>query len=82
MYVKHGLLRKAQEVFEKLAVQDAVSWNALIAGYSQHGYCEEALNYFQQMQNEGISPNGITMISILKVYGSIGDYDKGKKLHD
>ena len=81
MYVKHGLLRKAQEVFEKLAVQDAVSWNALIAGYSQHGYCEEALNYFEQMRVQGHYPSADTLASVFQSHGTLGASQNGQDLH-
>ena len=65
MYAKCGILLKAQQVLEELPVRDVVSWSSLIAGYAKHGQCHEALNCFEQMQNEGLSPDEIAFLSVL-----------------
>ena len=36
MYIKCGVLAKAQNVFEILPARDVVSWNALISGYAEN----------------------------------------------
>ncbi|KAI5080295.1 hypothetical protein GOP47_0005774 [Adiantum capillus-veneris] len=82
MYAKCGALMKAQEVFEKLPVQNVVSWNSLITGYAQQGQAEEALDCFAKMQRERLSPDVLTFISILKACGSLGASDKGEDIHD
>eukprot|EP00250_Pteridium_aquilinum_P019884 c24620_g11_i1 orf=563-1528(+) len=66
MYVKCGLLAKAQELFYELPVQDIVSWTTLIVGYTQHERGEEALNCFDQMQLQGISPDAVMFVCSLK----------------
>ena len=71
MYAKCGALVKAKEVFNKLFVRDVVVWNASITGYAEHGFGEEALHCFSLMQNEGLSPDRITFLSVLKACGSI-----------
>eukprot|EP00250_Pteridium_aquilinum_P031770 c44226_g1_i1 orf=2-535(-) len=55
MYAKCGALAKAQGVFENLPARNVVIWNALIAGYVQHGLSDEALRRFGQMRDEGLS---------------------------
>ena len=82
MYAKCGMIEKARQSLLNLPVRDVVSWSALIAGYTQQRQCEEALNCFDQMQNEGISPDAITFISILKACGSTKAIHKGKQIHD
>ena len=81
MYSKCGALDKAREVFEKLPVRDIVTWNALIAGYAQNGFGDEAVKCFKKMQDEGISPNVVTYICILKVCGFAVSLDVGRDLH-
>lgn len=81
MYAKCDELVKAREVFDKLLFRDVVSWTALIAGYSQHGHEEEALQCYEWMRREGISPDRVTFACILKACGSIGAIEKGKDLH-
>jgi pentatricopeptide repeat protein len=82
MYVKCGELAIAHKVLEELPVRNAISWSALISGYAEHDRCHEALNCFEWMQSEGLSPNTVTFMCILKACGSAGATDKGKQIHD
>ena len=34
------------------------------------------------MENECLSPNGVTYLSILKACGNLGAIEKGKQIHD
>ncbi|KAH7297895.1 hypothetical protein KP509_25G017300 [Ceratopteris richardii] len=81
MFAKCGALAKAREVFGKLPVRDAVSWTILVSTYAQYGYADEAIICFEKMQHEGLSPDGITLASILKAYGSIRAAERGKAIH-
>jgi pentatricopeptide repeat protein len=82
MYAKCGMLKKAEQVLKELNVRDVISWSSLIAGYAHHGKNQEALNCLQLMRNEGLSPNAVTYVSILKACGNIGAIDKGKQIHE
>ncbi|MCO5580162.1 hypothetical protein L7F22_034029 [Adiantum nelumboides] len=82
MYAKCGALPQAQSVLEKLPWRDVVLWTALIAGYAQKGQGQFALECYEQMQREGVSPNSVTYVSILKACAVIGAIDKGKQIHD
>jgi pentatricopeptide repeat protein len=82
MYAKCGMLAKARKVLEELHAKDVVAWNALLAGCIQQEQSQEALSCFQQMQREGITPNGVTFTCILKACSSIGAINKGKQIHD
>ncbi|MCO5568342.1 hypothetical protein L7F22_022041 [Adiantum nelumboides] len=77
MYVKCGVLLKAQKVFDALVVRDASSWNALLAGYAQQGQGQEALACFQRMRTKGFSPNAITYACVLKACGIMQNLDMG-----
>lgn len=61
--------------------KDAVSWNALISGYADQGYGEDALKCFEQMQLAGVSPNTITLRCSLKACGIAEVTDMGMKIH-
>ncbi|KAI5066600.1 hypothetical protein GOP47_0019224 [Adiantum capillus-veneris] len=82
MYVKCGVLSKAQQVHDELPVRNVLSWNSLLAGYAQLGQCCEVLDCLQQMRREGLAPDAITYIYILKACGITGAVDVGKKIHD
>jgi pentatricopeptide repeat protein len=81
MYVKCGELTKAQEVFDELPCRDVVSWNIIITGYAQLGLTEEVLNYYEQMQHEGLPPDIVTIVCILAACASLGAVQKGKEIH-
>ncbi|KAI5072970.1 hypothetical protein GOP47_0013076 [Adiantum capillus-veneris] len=81
MYAKCGWLVKAQQVFDLLPVHNAVSWTTLIAGYGEHGSADEALECFEQMQCNGISPNPATFVHILKACSRFGAKEKGYAIH-
>eukprot|EP00250_Pteridium_aquilinum_P015120 c22392_g2_i1 orf=2-871(-) len=81
MYAKCGSVGIARQVFKTLPVRNVVSWNALIAGYTKSGYGEEALECFDQMQLEGVSPDAVTFLSSLKACGTLGFLEKGQDIH-
>ena len=68
--------------FVNMHDRNVYSWNSLIAGYAQHSNGHEAMNCFQKMQSEGLSPDRITYICILKACGKTGSIEKGEKIHD
>ena len=41
VYAKSGVLAQTQEVLQQLPGRDIVSWDVLIAGYTQHGQYHE-----------------------------------------
>ncbi|OIS97526.1 pentatricopeptide repeat-containing protein [Nicotiana attenuata] len=65
MYAKCGSITEAQKVFGCISNADAVSWTAMISGYAQHGFVFCALELFKQMEQLGIKPTAVTLLSIL-----------------
>ncbi|KAI5081248.1 hypothetical protein GOP47_0004431 [Adiantum capillus-veneris] len=82
MYSKCGSLEEAKDVFDELLVKDVVAWTALISGYVEHEFFEEAFQYLEQMQCLGVQPNEVTYICALKACSSTGITDKGLVLHE
>ncbi|CBI30601.3 unnamed protein product, partial [Vitis vinifera] len=70
-YAQYGQGEEALKLF--LEMQDMelkpdrgiVSWSAMIGGLAQHGHGRQALQLFNQMLKEGVSPNHITLVSVL-----------------
>eukprot|EP01018_Ginkgo_biloba_P029527 Gb_22655 [translate_table: standard] len=78
MYAKCGGIEHAHKVFSNMPRRNEVSWNAMIAGYAQHGRGKEALQLFEQMQCAGLKPNQITFISVLSACSHVGLVDEGR----
>ncbi|ONK59087.1 uncharacterized protein A4U43_C08F2840 [Asparagus officinalis] len=65
MYCKCGHLDDASKLFNGMARKDAVSWNAIISGYAQHGLGKIAIELFHKMKQDAVKPNGITFVALL-----------------
>ncbi|EEF41946.1 pentatricopeptide repeat-containing protein, putative [Ricinus communis] len=50
MYSKCGLISEARMLFSKMPERHTVTWNSMIFGYANHGYCDEAIELFNQME--------------------------------
>lgn len=81
-YCKCGSLEDAHEIFNKIPKRDLVSWNALLAGFSQHGHSEKAFNLFQQMCEEGLTLDHVTFLGLLSVCRHAGLVDEGHMYFD
>ncbi|XP_057864380.2 pentatricopeptide repeat-containing protein At2g33680 [Cryptomeria japonica] len=81
MYAKCGCVEGFVKVYETIPEADVVSWNAMIAGYAQNGYGEEALQHFTQMLQAVLMPDFFTFASILKVCANLAILEQGKQVH-
>ncbi|KAJ7518207.1 hypothetical protein O6H91_21G059000 [Diphasiastrum complanatum] len=81
MYAKSGCIEDARQVFNSMHQRNVVSWTAMIVGYAQHGRVKEALGLYEQMKQEGVEPNSVTYIVLLKACASIAGLEQGKQLH-
>jgi pentatricopeptide repeat protein len=82
MYAKCGSVENARQVFDKMSIRDVVSWSAMIAGYAQNGNDHEALVLFNQMQQAGVKPNSVTLLSVLSACAKLGALQQGKWVQD
>ncbi|KAJ7548560.1 hypothetical protein O6H91_07G017300 [Diphasiastrum complanatum] len=81
MYAKCGCTEDARELFNNMSEQDVVSWTAMIAGYAQNGLGNEALALYEQMKQEGVQPDSVTFVFLLKACASLAALEQGKRLH-
>ncbi|KAJ7527660.1 hypothetical protein O6H91_16G065200 [Diphasiastrum complanatum] len=81
MYAKCGCTEDARELFDNMSERNVVSWNAMIAGYAQNGLGKEAFALYEQMKQEGMQPNNVTFVLLLKACASLAALEQGKQLH-
>jgi pentatricopeptide repeat protein len=74
MYAKCGSIEDAQSVFNKLFTHNAVTWNAMLAGYAIHGHAKQA---FEPMCEEGVEMGVVTFVSLLSTCSHAGLVDGG-----
>ncbi|KAJ3701134.1 hypothetical protein LUZ61_004839 [Rhynchospora tenuis] len=85
MYAKYGngeSMKDARKVFDKMTVQNVLSWTALMSGYVQRGWNKEALDLFNEMMLVGgVKPNAFTYSVILKACANMLDLAFGQQIH-
>ncbi|CAM6113331.1 unnamed protein product [Calypogeia fissa] len=82
VYIKCGALLDARQVFDQLEKKNVVAWSNMIAGYAKSDHAESAVELFNQMRQEGVEPNEITYLSILKACASPVALKWGKQIHE
>jgi len=82
MYSKCGSIDDAWMVFSRMPSRNVVSWNIMILGHVKCGQGQKALALGQQMQLEGIKPDPVTFVGILKACTSIAGLEEGKRVHE
>ncbi|MCO5580481.1 hypothetical protein L7F22_034349 [Adiantum nelumboides] len=81
MYVHCGCIISAYHIFIKTAERNVVLWNAMILGYMQQGYCDEAVVLLREMLQEGIVPDAITYVGAIQVCANMGSLEKARQHH-
>ncbi|KAL6498856.1 Pentatricopeptide repeat-containing protein, chloroplastic [Orobanche hederae] len=81
LYAKCRVIHEVYKMFEKMPERDLVCWNTVIAGFSQNGMPKRALELVLLMQEEGHTPDLVTVVSILPSVASIGDLKIGRSIH-
>ncbi|XP_030460152.1 pentatricopeptide repeat-containing protein At5g04780, mitochondrial-like [Syzygium oleosum] len=79
MYAKCGSIDDAICAFDEIPLRGIVSWSAMIGGFAQHGHGKEALQLFDQMLEDGVAPNHITLLSVLCACNHAGLVDKAER---
>lgn len=72
MYAKCGSLDDSQKIFLEMPIHDSVSWSTLISAYGLHGCGEQALKLFNEMKDNGVKPDSITILAVLSACNHAG----------
>eukprot|EP00250_Pteridium_aquilinum_P004036 c14287_g1_i1 orf=3-1634(+) len=80
-YAQCRTLEDARRVFNQLLDKDVVIWGVMMTGYLEAGMSQEAINLFQNLQEDGVEPNSIIVVGVLKACSSLVALDEGKLIH-
>lgn len=79
MYSRCGNVPMARLVFEGMQEKRCiVSWTSMIAGLAMHGQGEEAVRLFNEMTAYGVTPDGLSFISLLHACSHAGLIEEGE----
>ena len=81
MYSKFGCMGVARQLFESMSERNVVSWNAIVSGYSDHGFSEEAIDLFNLMRRKGLLVDFYTIMSLIPASLSVGCLQVGTGIH-
>ncbi|KAL5807887.1 hypothetical protein ACOSQ3_028578 [Xanthoceras sorbifolium] len=83
LYSEYGDMRDACKVFEEIADRDVVVYTSMITGYVQGGVCGvyEAFDVARNMQEEGLDPNRVTLVSLLQAAAQLQALKEGRMIH-
>ncbi|CAA7408107.1 unnamed protein product [Spirodela intermedia] len=81
VYSRLGRMECARKLFEAVPDKSLTSWNAMISGYAQNGLTEAAISLFRTMQTVAITPNPVTVTSVLSACAQLGTLSVGKWAH-
>lgn len=81
MYSKCGNIEDARFVFDSMTEKTTVGWNSIIAGYALHGYSEEALSMYYEMQDSGVKMDHFTYSIIVRVCTRLASLEHAKQAH-
>uniref|UniRef100_A0A0E0JUE2 Pentatricopeptide repeat-containing protein n=1 Tax=Oryza punctata TaxID=4537 RepID=A0A0E0JUE2_ORYPU len=96
LYASCANMEKAEKLYNGLPRKDLVSSTAMVFGYARNRKVEiarsifdgmpekdptEALSLFNGMQECGIRPDEVTMLSVISACSNLGSLDKAKWIH-
>ncbi|OWM91202.1 putative pentatricopeptide repeat-containing protein At5g52630 [Punica granatum] len=81
LYSKCRDFGHARKLLDQCPEPDLVSWSALISGYAQNGYAEEAILAFREIHSLGLRCNEFTFPSVLRSCSIAGYWILGKQVH-
>ncbi|CAM6078988.1 unnamed protein product [Sphagnum tenellum] len=81
MYAKCGSMEEAQRIFNNMTTHDVIAWNAMILGHVKCGQGQKALEFWQQMQDEGVQPAPVTYMGVLNACASVASVKEGRHVH-
>ncbi|KAK8958631.1 Pentatricopeptide repeat-containing protein [Platanthera guangdongensis] len=79
-YARSGDGESSASLFRHMTDKNLISWTIMICCYSQNGLFREALETFDAMRDAGVSPDKITMCSVISACAHLGALEPGKRM--
>lgn len=81
MYLSFRNIDIVNRAFELLSVKDVVTWTALMGFLLEHGQTRDVLDLFFKMRYNGIVPDKITMLNLVRACALLGNIKLCKLVH-
>ncbi|KAG8386822.1 hypothetical protein BUALT_Bualt03G0188800 [Buddleja alternifolia] len=80
MYGKCGGIGSSIKIFHEMKKKNVISWTALVSALGLHGYANEALERFREMERRGLKPDKVAFIAVLSACRHVGLVKQGMEL--
>ncbi|KAG6713532.1 hypothetical protein I3842_05G158100 [Carya illinoinensis] len=80
-YARVGNVEFAELLFNQMPARDIISWTTMITCYTQNKRYREALAVFNEMISNGISPDEVTMATVISACAHLGALDLGNEIY-
>ncbi|KAJ1298019.1 hypothetical protein BS78_01G422000 [Paspalum vaginatum] len=71
-----------RRVFDDMQFKELISWNAMLAVYSNNGFHVKAIELFTRMEKDEVEPNAVTLATVLPPCGELSAFSIGKRIHE
>jgi pentatricopeptide repeat protein len=76
-----GALRMLGECSTRCHLKNVLTGRTMIFGHVKCGQGKKALGLFQQMQQEGVQPDSVTFVGVLKACASMVAIEEARCVH-
>ncbi|KAK1387699.1 pentatricopeptide repeat-containing protein, mitochondrial [Heracleum sosnowskyi] len=80
-YVRLGRLDDARKVFDEMPKRGSVTYTTMIMGLAKGNRWRDAIELFRDMRLAGVTPNEVTMSSVISAYSRIKGVKNGNVVH-
>ncbi|KAL5728662.1 hypothetical protein ACHQM5_001723 [Ranunculus cassubicifolius] len=81
-YAKLGDVECAAALFNEMPVKDLITWTTMIHSYSQNKRFSEAIEVFKEMKDRGLSPDAVTISTVISACAHLGALELGREIHN
>ncbi|PIA49277.1 hypothetical protein AQUCO_01300258v1, partial [Aquilegia coerulea] len=81
MYVKNDNILDARKIFDGMTTRNVVSWTTMVVGYGRQGDGKEAMQLLKDMLRGYLSPDELTIASILSSCANIAAINEIGQVH-
>lgn len=80
-YSKCSAFGAACQVFDKMSDRNVFSWTVMIVGATENGFYRDGFEYFSEMRDSGLWPDGFTYSGVLQLCIGLDCIGLGKMVH-
>ncbi|XP_039118566.1 putative pentatricopeptide repeat-containing protein At5g40405 [Dioscorea cayenensis subsp. rotundata] len=82
MYFKCGCVARAMDVFWRMKERNVYTWSSAISGLAMNGNGGKCLELFEQMKDDGVLPNEVTFVALLRGCSVAGLVEEGRDVFE